>query len=152
MLKLLARNVEANLHLFAQDGCPPTSGNSIAAAAAEAAEAMLDDDGDIDGDNNNCAGSACSAEERNMIGRDRHGGDRPGQVAAVRELDWFTFSQEEGPTDSAICPQVGEREKARISPSYDVLVSPSKRRMHRPVRLWWVPSSGSEEGSIARSI
>lgn len=36
VLKLLARNVEANLHLFAQDGCSPTSANGTAAAAAAA--------------------------------------------------------------------------------------------------------------------
>ena len=140
VLKLLARNVEANLHLFAQDGCSPTSANGTAAAAAaattEAADATLDDS---DSDND---GSAAG-------GRDRRGGDRPGKVAAVRELDWFTFSQEEGPTDSAICPQVGERK---------VGVPTNLWRLSRHQRLnftpfaWWLSPWVSNEGSVARSI
>lgn len=96
VLTLLARNVEANLHLFTQGGCAPTSGNNTA---------KLDDSDSVSDDS---AAGAGAAEQGNTRVRDRRVGDRPGQVAAVRVLDWFTFSQEEGPTDSAICPQVGE--------------------------------------------
>lgn len=120
VLKVLARNVEANLHLFAQDGCSPTSDNDIAAAAAaaattEAADATLDgsDIDSSDGSAAAAAGAAGGAEKRNMRGgRDRRRRDRPPRrVAAVRELDWFTLSKEEGATDSAICPQVRGAEK-----------------------------------------
>lgn len=131
MLKLLARNVEANLHLFAQDPFSPTSDNSTAAAAAEAAEVLLDDGSNSDSDNSYSAGGAGDAEKSNMRGRDRHGGDRPEQVVAVRKLDWFTFSQEEGPTDNAIGPHVGERKKVR-SPSNSSVFCVTVKGAHEP--------------------
>ena len=123
---MLARNVEANLHLFAQDGRSPSSDNDTDAAATAAAAADDDDaaatteatdatldDSDIDSSDGSAPDGAGGAEERNMRGgRDRRRGGRPrGRVAAVRQLDWFTLSQEEGPTDSAICPQVRGSEK-----------------------------------------
>lgn len=75
VLKLLERNVEANRHLFTAERPLPKSDAIGATAAGTSRE-------------NGESGS--------------HGG--PGHcVAAVRELDWFTFSREKGTTDAAIC-------------------------------------------------
>lgn len=85
VLKLLARNVEANRHLFTAEQSPMKSD----AVGATTAGISYDD------------------------GSGSHGG--PGHcVAAVRELDWFTFSREEGPTDEAICDYpAGEGDQVR---------------------------------------
>lgn len=85
MLKLLARNVEANSHLFAL-------GNATTAR---------------NGEGDTPAGSNASVCGNVSPG---HGDIASEQcVAVVRELDWFTFSTEEGPTDAAICDTVEGR-------------------------------------------
>lgn len=83
MLKLLARNAEANSHLFAV-GRSPTPAN------APPAKATTDSSAD-----SSSGGEGDFAAE----GDTSSGGGGGGCVVAVRELDWFTFSREE---DSAV--------------------------------------------------
>ncbi|CAM9738261.1 unnamed protein product [Scytosiphon promiscuus] len=92
ILHLLARNVEANRHLLALD---------VAAAARS-------DEGDAPAEHNvRTRGDA----------RPRHGDATTHNcVAAVRELDWFTFSEERGPTDAAICDNVKGGHQVRTTP------------------------------------
>lgn len=95
MLKLLARNVEANRHLFALE--PP---------AIPGDEAAPRDGGGGDSDVQVESGTSCSGVRSSDGGG---GGARSGDgVAAVRELDWFTFSKEQDRTDSLEEDQVRE--------------------------------------------
>lgn len=80
MLKLLARNAEANSHLFAS-GRSPTR----ARAAADVANSKGDGERDSTADGD----TSCGVGEG-------------GCVVAVRELDWFTFSREEGSAVAAV--------------------------------------------------
>lgn len=91
MLKLLARNVEANRHLFAFD-CATTAKNGEDNPQAEGSAGVCGGDNPEHGD----VTSESSA-------------------AVVRELDWFTFSKEDGPTDAAICDtfEDGKQVKSR---------------------------------------
>lgn len=85
VLKILERNVEANRHLF-------TAERSLTNADAVGATAHTGKIGDF----------ATKAERPYDNNDNSHGGSGH-CVAAVRELDWFTFSREAGPTDEAIC-------------------------------------------------
>ncbi|CAN0106029.1 unnamed protein product, partial [Ectocarpus sp. 13 AM-2016] len=88
VLKLLARNVEANRHLFALE----------ASAVPDDDAAAPRDAGGGDSDVQVEKGTLCSGV------RTRDGGGvRSGDcVAAVRKLDWFTFSKEQDPLDVAL--------------------------------------------------
>eukprot|EP00752_Nemacystus_decipiens_P008139 g7279.t1 len=77
VLKLLARNAEANKHLFAVGGLP-----TPATASATSADNSSDGDG---------GGGDSAAESGTTCGR-----GEGGCVVAIRELDWFTFSRGEG--------------------------------------------------------
>lgn len=93
MLKLLARNVEANRHLFAVERSLTNANDNDIGARAHT------------GRNGDCA-TTSDTSCGNGDGGSHEGAGHC--VAAVRELDWFTFSREEGPTDAAICDPVGE--------------------------------------------
>ncbi|CAM9092981.1 unnamed protein product [Hapterophycus canaliculatus] len=84
VLELLARNVEANRHLFALDFAT-TARNGEVTTRAEG----------------NAAGHGDSSPEHGDVTSEHC-------AATVRELDWFTFSTEDGPTDSAICDTVAK--------------------------------------------
>ncbi|CAN0479263.1 unnamed protein product, partial [Ectocarpus sp. 8 AP-2014] len=94
VLKLLARNVEANRHLFALE--PSATHDDDAAAPRDA--------GGGDSDVQVESGTLCSGV-RSSDG----GGARSGDcVAAVRKLDWFTFSKEQDPPDVTTCDSLEE--------------------------------------------
>eukprot|EP00903_Cladosiphon_okamuranus_P012156 g11403.t1 len=82
VLKLLARNAEANRHLFAVGGSPTPARASATIAGSSSR-----------------GGAGDFAAE----GGTSRGGGEGGCVLAVRELDWFTFSREEGSAVSAGC-------------------------------------------------
>ncbi|CAM9726734.1 unnamed protein product [Ectocarpus fasciculatus] len=104
VLKLLARNVEANRHLFALE---PLAIPDDDAGPRDAGGG----DSDVQVESGTFGSGVCSSD----------GGEaRSGScVAAVRKLDWFTFSEEQGGTDVATCDPLEEdqvREMASPAP------------------------------------
>ncbi|CBJ30354.1 conserved unknown protein [Ectocarpus siliculosus] len=94
VLKLLDRNVEANRHLFALE---PSATHDDDAAAPRAA-------GGGDSDVQVESGTLCSGVRSSDGGRARSGDC----VAAVRKLDWFTFSKEQDSLDVTTCDSLEE--------------------------------------------
>ncbi|CAM9266164.1 unnamed protein product [Ectocarpus sp. 12 AP-2014] len=94
VLKLLARNVEANRHLFALE--PSAVPDDDDAAPRDAGG------GDSDAQAEN--GTLCSG----VRSRDGGGALSEDCVAAVRKLDWFTFSKEQDPPDVTACDSLEE--------------------------------------------
>ncbi|CAM9093355.1 unnamed protein product [Ectocarpus sp. 4 AP-2014] len=94
VLKLLARNVEANRHLVALEPSAVPDDDDTAPRDASGG------DSDVQVGN----GTLCSG----VRSRDG-GGARSGDcVAAVRKLDWFTFSKEQDPPDVTTCDSLEE--------------------------------------------
>ena len=95
VLKLLARNAEANRHLFA-------AGRSTAPAKEKAFAASADRSSSSSGSGGGVG--ALEAEGDDAM----RGGAEGGCVVAVRELDWFTFSRQESSAVAADCDPADE--------------------------------------------
>lgn len=89
MLKLLARNAEANSHLFAIGGSPTPAKASATTSADSSGSSSGGGVGDFAAEGDKTCGGG-------------------GGVVAVRELDWFTFSREEGSAVAANCDPAEE--------------------------------------------
>lgn len=138
MLKLLARNAEANRHLFAV-GRSPTHAKATAADSADDSSSGGEGDFASEGD------ASC-------------GGGGGGGVVAVRELDWFTFCREEGPTVAAIrdpaeeLSQVGQETSPsgeRGMSTYDLSVS-YIRQVFRAGSIFFLSQGASSRIWVAR--
>lgn len=101
VLKLLARNVEANLHLFAENAPPIDGFNSNTAVVVGNGSPPKGGSGGSGGSGETESTGGCGKEASREENR-KEVGSSPG-VVAVRKLDWFAFSPREGPTDAAIC-------------------------------------------------
>lgn len=129
MLALLARNAEANLHLFACEGsaADDKAASSTAIAVREA----------LRGNGNGSWTDPEAAHDTSSF--DSHeGGEKTGQVVMVRELDWLTFSRRGGASDSSsICSSIGEKNQVRLAS--DEVVHQGKGRKCQEKRKYIVP-------------